>query len=104
MYNDKNWLEGIEHLDNENELAANDNDLKWLATGNETPSYLEGIEELETADVRLLKHYVNKGILKILKKKAENKQLLQPELNILREFRRLFPDTTIEEIENEINK
>lgn len=98
----KNWLEGIEQLDNEIELASNHYDLKWLAAGNETSiNYLEGIEELETADIRLLKQFIDKGILEILKKKAENKQLLQPELNILKEFRQIFPCMTIEELEKE---
>ena len=101
MYNDKNWLKGIEQLDNKNELASNDNDLNWLVAGNETPNYLEGIEKLETADVRLLKHFIDKGILDILKKKVAKKQLNQPQMNILKEFRRIFPDMTIEELEKE---
>ncbi|MCM3704810.1 hypothetical protein M3205_03640 [Cytobacillus firmus] len=101
MQNNKNWLEGIEQLDNEKEYASNENDLSWLAAEKETPSFLEGIELLETANSRLLKHFIEKGILEILKKKAANKPLNQPEMNILNEFRQIFPDTTIDELEKE---
>jgi hypothetical protein len=102
MYNDKNWLEGIEQLDNDKnnqEIASNDNDLSWLSAGNDTSNFLEGIEELETAASPLLKSFINKGILVILKKKAANRPLSQPEMKILSEFRLQFHDMTIEELE-----
>ncbi|PLR69101.1 hypothetical protein [Bacillus sp. UMB0893] len=99
------YLKGIENLDNDIEVANNmdvSEDLSWLAAGNETKSFLDGIELLETAGASmLLQSFIDKGIISILKKKTENKQLNQPEMNILKEFRQSFPDMTIEELEKE---
>lgn len=49
----------------------------------------------------LLQSFIDKEIIAILKKKTENKQLNQPEINILKEFRQSFPDMTIEELEKD---
>jgi hypothetical protein len=96
-------FDGIENLGNDVEIADNKNDdLGWLVAENETKSFFDGIELLDTAGASmLLKSFIDKGILSILKKKEVDKQLSQPEMNILKEFRKSFPEMTIEELEKE---
>ncbi|MEY2195770.1 hypothetical protein AB7942_24005 [Neobacillus sp. BF23-41] len=102
------WLDGIEKLETNHVLARKENeneDLNWLTAGDETDhNFLEGIEKLESAEATpLMKSFVRQGILEIVKKKAAGKQLTQPELIVLQNFIKSFPDIDINELEEAAN-
>lgn len=101
MSKNKNWLDGIEELDNDHEIAGkkDEDDLSWLTAGNEEPtSFLQGIEKLE------MKSFVRDGIVEIAKKKAAGKQLNKPEMKVLQNFNQSFPDIDIKALEEAANE
>ncbi|MFP5111621.1 hypothetical protein ACSU64_04455 [Bacillaceae bacterium C204] len=102
------WLDGVEELEKNHVLARKEDeneDLNWLTAGNETNhNFLEGIEKLETAEATpLMKSFVRQGILEIVKKKADGKQLSQSDLRILKDFQKTFPDINMSELEEAAN-
>jgi hypothetical protein len=106
----KGFLDGIEELDSDNkELASkkgNEDDLSWLGTetANNEESFLDGIEKIDTASsLSLLKSYARRGILEVVQKQANGKQLSQFEMNLLRDFRKHFPDIDMNELEEAAN-
>ncbi|MEX3711218.1 hypothetical protein ABFV99_02315 [Cytobacillus horneckiae] len=109
--NEKHWLDGILELDNDHELASNNDesdDLSWLTAQNEeTPNFLEGIELLEVSMVNHRKQFIEsfkqQNIMEIIKKQANKIQLTQPEMKILKAFKETFPDISIEELEEVAN-
>jgi len=109
MTNSNKWLEGIENLDNDIEIANNkDEDLSWLTASNEdTPNFLEGIELLEVSiknhREQFIKIFVQQNIIEIIKKQANKIQLTQPEMRILKSFKETFPDISIQELEEAAN-
>jgi len=81
----QNFLEGLDGL----EQASNNK------------SFLDGIESDENASRgkdRLLKFYIDQGIINVLKKQQNKEQLLQPEMKLLKQFRDDFPSMTLEQV------
>lgn len=73
-------------------------------------SFLDGIELDEIANRgkdRLLKFYIDQGIVEVLKKAENKEQLMQQEMKLLKEFRDDFPSMTLEQVldfKNKTNK
>jgi hypothetical protein len=107
---EKHWLDGIMDIDSDNQKLAskkgNEDDLSWLGTetANNEESFLDGIEKIDMASsLSLLKSYARRGILEVVQKQANGKQLSQFEMNLLRDFRKHFPDIDMNELEEAAN-
>lgn len=102
----KNFLDGIEEIDKDTELASKKNsekDLSWLetATNEKQENFLEGIERLEVGSS--IESYTDRGILEVINKQKNWIPLEQYEIKMLRDFKLDFPDITKRDLEEAAN-
>ena len=73
--------------------------MKNFEVGN-NHNFLEGIQDEmgSRGTDRLLRAFIDKGIINVLKKQEQKQQLNQQEMQLLKDFRDAFPSITLEEI------